>query len=57
MTRGEVARRHPPEVLGDLLVGALTTALANWCASEDFDLEAELARASRALSDLFTPDP
>jgi len=51
--RGEIARRHRPEVLADLLVGALTIALSNWSADAAYDLERGLADAARALLDLF----
>ena len=54
VARGEIGRRHRPEVLADLLLGALTTALANWSAGEAYDLPRELARSARALLDLFT---
>lgn len=52
--RGEVTRRFAPELLADLLLGALTTAIANWCADERYDLETELAESARALLVLFT---
>ena len=51
--RGEIARRHRPEVLADLLLGALTIALSNWSADAAYDLERGLADAARALLDLF----
>jgi len=54
VARGEVARRHPPEVLADLLFGALTVALTNWCADEDYDLQAGLGQSARALLELFS---
>jgi len=58
VARGEIGHRHRPEVLADLLLGALTTALANWSAGEAYDLPRELARSARALLDLFTlPEP
>jgi len=53
--RGEITASHPPEVLADLLLGALNTALCNWSASEGFPLDANLEPAARALVDLFTP--
>jgi len=53
--RGEVARSHPPEILADVLLGALTTTLANWCADDDYDLEGEIGRIARVLVDLLTP--
>ena len=51
--RREIARRHRPEVLADLLLGALTIALSNWSADTAYDLERGLAEAARALLDLF----
>lgn len=51
--RGEIARRHRPEVLADLLLGALTVGLRNWSADGAFDLERALVEAARALLDLF----
>jgi AcrR family transcriptional regulator len=53
VARGEITRRHAPEVLADLLLGAMTTALTNWCASEEYDLNDGLEQAARALLDLF----
>jgi AcrR family transcriptional regulator len=54
VAKGEIARRHRPEVLADLLLGALSTAVANWSVREDYDLPRELTRAGRALLELFT---
>lgn len=56
VARGEVTRRHPPEVLADLLIGALQVALVNWSADEDYDLAGELARSALALGDLLRPE-
>jgi AcrR family transcriptional regulator len=53
VARGEIDNRHPPEVLADLLVGALLVALSQWCADPDFDLKHSLGQSARALSDLF----
>jgi len=55
--RGEIAERVRPEALADLLLGALTTALANWSASERYALRRELRHAAAALLILFTPRP
>lgn len=52
--RGEITRRHRPEILADILLGAQTIALSNWCAGEEYDLEQALGEAARALLDLFT---
>lgn len=54
--RGEIGRRHRPETLADLLLGALTVALGNWSAGDDYDLERGLDEAARALLDLFGRD-
>src|SRR5882724_1022254 len=51
--RGEITRRHRPEALADLLLGALTIAVSNWSADAGYDLERGLAEAARALLDLF----
>jgi AcrR family transcriptional regulator len=53
--RGEVSARHAPEVLADILVGCLITALSNWTAREDYALTAELEAGANALLDLFVP--
>jgi AcrR family transcriptional regulator len=51
--RREIAQRHRPEVLADLLLGALTVAVGNWSAGEEGDLERALADSARALLDAF----
>ena len=55
VARGEVSERHRPEVLADLLLGGVTTALTRWCADDGYDLESGLADAARALNDLLSP--
>ncbi len=52
---GEVAARHRPDVLADLVLGGLTTALRRWCDDPGYDLEAGLGRAAEALLDLLSP--
>jgi len=54
VARGEVSRRHSPEVLADLLFGALTVALTNWCADDGYDLRAGLGDSAHALLELFS---
>lgn len=54
VARDEFSRRHSPEVLADLLLGAITTAITNWCADDDYDLNEGLEQAAHALLDLFT---
>jgi AcrR family transcriptional regulator len=53
--RGEISEEHSVDALADLMIGAITTALTNWCASSDYDLVRGLAEAASALSDLFAP--
>ncbi len=53
--RGELAPGRPPAAVADLVIGAITTALANWCADDRFDLEAALAESAALLSTWFVP--
>ncbi|MDT5285996.1 MAG: hypothetical protein QOF88_885 [Mycobacterium sp.] len=46
---GQVTSAHSPPVLADIVIGALTTAITNWCDDPDYDLPTELARAAEAL--------
>lgn len=52
--RREIARRHRPEVLCDLLLGALVVALGNWSAGQEPKLERALSDAAKALLDVFS---
>jgi len=54
IARGEITARVRPEVLADLLLGALTTALSNWSAQPAYDLRRELREAADALLLLFS---
>ncbi|MDQ6852766.1 MAG: TetR/AcrR family transcriptional regulator [Actinomycetota bacterium] len=54
--RGEITTAHRPEVLADILLGAITTAIGNWSADRSYGLEGELDQAAAALLDLFAPD-
>lgn len=53
--RGEITRAHRPEILADILLGALITAIVNWSADASFDIEGELYRTAAALVDLLAP--
>jgi AcrR family transcriptional regulator len=55
--RGEITRRHPPEVLADLLLASITMALTNWSAGGDFDLIEAIGQSTNALLDLFEASP
>jgi AcrR family transcriptional regulator len=54
--RGEITTAHRPEVLADILLGAITTAIGNWSADRSYGLEGELDQTAAALLDLFAPD-
>jgi AcrR family transcriptional regulator len=56
VARGEATTRHAPEVLADILIGSLTTALTNWTAGDDYALERELVASADALLDLLSPE-
>jgi AcrR family transcriptional regulator len=53
VARGEIADRVRPEVLADLMLGAIHVALANWSASSTYPLERELRDSADALLILF----
>jgi len=55
VARGEITDAVSEDVLADILLGALTTALSNWSASDSYDLPRELAHIANALLLLFTP--
>jgi AcrR family transcriptional regulator len=57
VARGEIPAKVRPEVLADLLLGALTTALGNWSAQPAYDLRRELRDAALALLLLFSAPP
>lgn len=46
---GGAASEVAPAVLADIVLGALNTALANWCADASYDLPDELRRSAAAL--------
>jgi AcrR family transcriptional regulator len=54
VARGEITDRVRPEVLADLMLGAINIALANWSASSTYPLGRELRDAADALLILFT---
>jgi AcrR family transcriptional regulator len=54
VARGEIDDRVRPEVLADLMLGAINVALANWSASSSYPLERELRDTADALLILFS---
>jgi AcrR family transcriptional regulator len=53
--RGEITTAHRPEILADILLGAITIAVGNWSADTSYQLEDELEQTSAALLELFAP--
>jgi AcrR family transcriptional regulator len=53
VARGEITDRVRPEVLADLMLGAIHVALANWSASKTYPLRRELRDTADALLILF----
>jgi AcrR family transcriptional regulator len=54
--RGEITTAHRPEILADILLGAITTAVGNWSADKSYGIEGELEQTASALLDLFAAD-
>jgi AcrR family transcriptional regulator len=52
--RGEIDDQHPPEILADLMLGALTTALTNWCSSDAYELVPALSASADVLGVVFS---
>jgi hypothetical protein len=58
VARGEITAPVRVEVLADLVIGAINTALSNWSADPSYDLPSELREAAGALLLLFSaPHP
>ena len=55
VARGEVADAHRPEILADIFLGAIKSALSRWCTDPAYDLAEGLAETSCALLDLSNP--
>ena len=51
---GQVSGAHPPQILADIVIGALTTAITNWCDDPAYDLTTELAQIAEVLQRMFT---
>jgi len=52
---GQVTDAHRPQVLADIVIGALTTAITNWCDDPAYDLHKELAQTTDALQRMLAP--
>jgi AcrR family transcriptional regulator len=54
LTRGEVASRHDPQTLADIIVGALVGGIVNWTVDNTYSLSTGLHDIAVALADLLT---
>jgi AcrR family transcriptional regulator len=50
---GQVSGAHPPQILADIVIGALTAAITNWCDDPAYDLTNELAQIAEVLQRMF----
>ena len=55
--RGEVSARRDPQILADLIVGALVVSIVNWTIDKTYSLETGLHDSAAALGELLTSDP
>jgi len=51
LERGDVTRRHPPELLAELVEGALTTLMRDWSAYGGFDPAARAEQLAALVAD------
>ena len=54
VSRGEVAARHDPETLADIIVGALSGGILNWTTDRTYSLPTNLHNLGVALAELLT---
>jgi AcrR family transcriptional regulator len=54
VVRGEVHIRHDPDIIADIIVGALAGALVNWRVDATYSLTTNLHNLGVALADLLT---
>jgi AcrR family transcriptional regulator len=54
VVRGEVHVRHDPDIIADIIVGALAGALVNWHVDATYPLTTNLHNLGVALADLLT---
>jgi AcrR family transcriptional regulator len=52
LARGELRTHHDPQILADIIVGALTGALVNWRVDATYSLPTNLHNLGEALADL-----
>jgi AcrR family transcriptional regulator len=57
VARGEVNARHDPQILADIIVGALVVGIVNWTIDRSYSLETGLHASATALVDLLAGEP
>jgi AcrR family transcriptional regulator len=57
VARGEVNARHDPQILADIIVGALVVGIVNWTIDRSYSLETGLHESATALVDLLDGEP
>lgn len=57
VARGEVNPRHDPQILADIIVGALLVGIVNWTIDRSYSLQTGLHDSATALVDLLTGEP
>jgi len=56
LARGEIHTRHDPQIVADIIAGALSGALANWRVDTTYSLVTNLHNLGFALADLLVGD-
>jgi AcrR family transcriptional regulator len=54
VTRGEITVRQDPQILADIIVGALTGAIVNWTAERTYALQSNMHDLGMTLAKLLT---
>jgi AcrR family transcriptional regulator len=57
LARGEIRTRHDPQIVADIIVGALSGAIANWRLDTTYSLPTNLHDLGLALTELLTRKP
>ena len=56
LARGEIHTRHDPQIVADIIVGALSGAIVNWRVDTTYSLPTNLHNLGLALADLLVAD-
>lgn len=57
VSRGEVSTAHDPDILADIIVGALAGSVVNWAVDRTYSLQTNLNELGQALAGLLTRPP